>query len=341
MRMTFEGQIIDALRAQPGMRTRELAGQLKCQTDRVSKALYHLGLKGWVRGERLPGERRRLYATEIARVLLIDDNGYLVSDAPTPEPTPTPAPQRGNVPVSPHASRYIAEPKPAPLPCDADADRQRLAGVIFQHLGEGGLRASEDIASALNESRRDVALAISDLLRNGRIVRGLHSSGRWVYGAKSEAPAPPLAHALSQPTAPAPEAPAPAPAPPAEPAPGLSRGVLGALIEAGTAVTERLSALPEPALPAEEPAAQPPMPVSPNGNPAPESFALPPQIAPPPFADLMPASQLPWAIDLEAVAVEDLIGRACDSQVPHAAIKALVVASGALRRAAAALAQRA
>ena len=309
--MSVRNQMVELLTAQPGMTASQLREAMMAMGLTIGKnepacTLNNLRKQGRVRHEgEMPA--RRYFAVDGAEAPKVG----------------------GRKPGHKHAQATAIEAgkakAAAPPVTPADIERLRLGDVIAAHLAEGDeWDSAEQIAADLLEPRQAVALAISDLVKAGRVSRRADATGRWVYRDKREGDM----HVVHT----APEAkqeahPAPAPEAVAAPAPA-------------PAITH----------PAER--------VSSNGNPAPESFAVeaaePPPAAPPTSVSLGDVLgrmrdalkdpepvDFPYAIGLEIAAVEDLLGDACDAKLPHAAIKALVLAQGSLRRAVTALQQRA
>lgn len=210
------------------------------------------------------------------------------------------------------AAPAVAAARAAPVvTTDADQARLDLAEAVMQHLGLAeDFDSAEQIATDLGEERYPVAMAIALLVRQGRITRKADATGRWVYRDRR---------------------------------PGDGADAVRA---APAAAAEAVSQPPA----AEVAKAELAEPVSYNGNSGPGNFAAVPASRPDKtrmtaaefagiekFLDIVDTEQgplsLPAAIGLELTALDDLLGEACDAQAPHAAIKLLITAQGALRRA--------
>lgn len=290
--MSLRDQMVALLVAQPGMTAAELREAMQAMGLNIGRGEPAVTLRvmreqGRVRYEgEMPG--RRYYAVDGAT-------------APT---------VGGRRPKKVVPSLFAANSVPAAKPTvdqlapAATIERQQLRDVVLQHITDGGSWISaERIAADLGEDRQPVALAVADLMREGKLQRHAASDGRWEYQVKGAA-VPALPEHASE-------------------TPPVSKAPVEVSIAAETQSDERVSS---------------------NGNPAPENFALEPAA---PTVGLRQFIQraldeapvnLPHAIGLELVAIEDILGNACDAQAPHSAIKALVAASSSLRRAQLALA---
>lgn len=313
--MSVRNQMVALLTAQPGMTAAQLREAMMAMGLTIGKnepacTLNILRKQGRVRHDgEMPARRY-----------------YAVDGAPAPKVGGRkPGFKEAKAAAVEAGKAKAAAPRVAAAALPADIEREQLADTIHEHLVAGdGWHSAEEIAADLLEPRQAVALAISDLVKAGRVSRRADTTGRWVYRDKREGDM----HVVHT----APEAkqeahPAPAPEAVAAPVPA-------------TAITQS----------AEQ--------VSSNGNLAPESCAVevagPVPTAPPTSISLGTVLErmrgalkdpepvdFPYAIGLEIAAVEDLLGDACDAKLPHAAIKALVLAQGSLRRAVTALQQRA
>lgn len=204
-------------------------------------------------------------------------------------------------PAAAPASDPVPAVAEAPV-ADADAARLDLANVIVDHLKlEDTFASAEQIAADITESRHDVALAIALLMRQKRVTRRDDGTGRWVYRDVRPADA-------------------------AEAA-AIRQAIFGDKTKVAEPVSSNGKTEPESfaSVPASAPVAAAP-------RMTPEEFVTVQKFLELPLPDLDPAD-LPGAIRLEMTALDDLLGQACDTGAPHPAIKGLVVAQGALRRA--------
>lgn len=314
--MSVRNQMVELLTAQPGMTAAQLREAMMAMGLTIGKnepacTLNNLRKQGRVRHEgEMPA--RRYFAVDGAEAPKVGGRKPGHKDAQAAA-------------IEAGKAKAAAPRVTPPVTTPADIERLRLGDVIAAHLAEGDeWDSAEQIAADLLEPRQAVALAISDLVKAGRVSRRADATGRWVYRDKREGDM----HVVHT----APEA----------------------VQEAHAAPALEAVAAPVPATAITQSAER----VSSNGNLAPESCVVEAAdaapTAPPTSISLGTVLErmrgalndpepvdFPYAIGLEIAAVEDLLGDACDAKLPHAAIKALVLAQGSLRRAVTALQQRA
>lgn len=287
--MSIRSEVLGLVSAKPGttcaqLRAAMLATGAIVTKNEPSATLHLLRKQGLLRIE---GEwpERTYFVIEGAAAIPLER-------APRKSPTkPTKAKTESE--LSPFAARSIPPVRATPDVSEADAARLRLADAIVQHLELGAAYVpSEDIARDMAESRHDVAMAISLLMRDRRITRHADATGRWVYRDKRPGDEPP--------------APSPLPVSPVVPVEPANPVRLPEPVEAQTVEAR-------PRLTAEE------------FNAIEKFMAITDQA--------LDLPSLPGSIRLEMTAIEDILGEACDAEAPHAAIKSLVVAQVALRRA--------
>jgi hypothetical protein len=226
---------------------------------------------------------------------------YLPHTDATGAPVPPPAPRP--LPVDPHCSRAVIPHKPTPPHPSTLGREPLLDAVVLDHLrADGTFLRVKDIAEAIDEPHKDVALSIRRLLDRSHVVRCSFAadsgSGQMHTYAHRDS-----THAVEFLASQAPAG--------VTPPTTLESGPLHA---ADGPITE-----PEPPVVLPPPPAYEPSEVAFRSDLDAHVAARAPEL-------------LDWAHTVRSD-IEDLVGRACDSGVSHAALKAITTAAFALSRA--------